>query len=135
MQHFLFGLSVYVWAHTAWAQADTTVQQAQTCHGALSALLTVPNLPSQELVALKSAQAVMARLAQADDAALAQATRDVQIQKTQARASFTQTVVLCGAWADGFLAQGAEYRYVPVFPKIVAPTVRSRYEGLAAQVP
>lgn len=38
--------------------------------------------------------------------------------------------VLCGAWAEGFLAQGERVQFVPVFPKVVAPHVRSQYQQL-----
>jgi hypothetical protein len=38
--------------------------------------------------------------------------------------------VLCGAWAEGFLAQGERVQFVPVFPKVVAPHVRSQYQHL-----
>lgn len=42
-----------------------------------------------------------------------------------------EDAIVCGAWAEGFLAQGETYRYVPVYPKIVAPSVRAQYGALA----
>lgn len=48
-------------------------------------------------------------------------------------ASFREEAVACGAWADGFSVQGPNYRYVPVFPKVVAPQTRQLYQALAEQ--
>lgn len=45
-------------------------------------------------------------------------------------ASLREEGVLCGAWAEGFLAQGDRIQFVPVFPKVVAPGVRSQYQTL-----
>ena len=45
-----------------------------------------------------------------------------------------EEAIVCGAWAEGFLAQGEAQRYVPVYPKIVAPAVRARYGALAARL-
>lgn len=40
--------------------------------------------------------------------------------------------VLCGAWADGFLAQGENYGFIPVIPKVIAPTSRATYTRLGS---
>lgn len=45
-------------------------------------------------------------------------------------ASLREEGVLCGAWAEGFLAQGDRIQFVPVFPKVVASCVRSQYQNL-----
>lgn len=45
-------------------------------------------------------------------------------------AALREEAVLCGAWAEGFLAQGDRIQFVPVFPKVVAPGVRSQYQTL-----
>ena len=42
-----------------------------------------------------------------------------------------EEVVLCGAWADGYLAQGDNVTHVPVIPKLIPATVRQEYEALA----
>jgi len=44
-----------------------------------------------------------------------------------------EDAVVCGAWAEGFLAQGTTYRYVPVYPKLIAPGIRQAYGSLALQ--
>jgi hypothetical protein len=44
-----------------------------------------------------------------------------------------EEAVICGAWAEGFLAQGETYQYVPVYPKVVAPVVRSQYQNLLSE--
>ncbi len=42
-----------------------------------------------------------------------------------------EEVVLCGAWADGYLAQGDNVTHVPVIPKLIPSSVRQEYETLA----
>lgn len=58
-----------------------------------------------------------------------------QLQAERARQSpaLVETVVQCGAWAEGFLAQGAQVRYVPVYPKVIAPALRQHYSDVARQ--
>ena len=46
-------------------------------------------------------------------------------------ASLKEEVVLCGAWAEGYKAQGDNYTYVPIIPKLIPANVRSDYEALA----
>lgn len=43
-------------------------------------------------------------------------------------ASLKEHAVICGAWAEGFLLQGASYQSVPVYPKVVPPAVRNQYQ-------
>ncbi len=38
--------------------------------------------------------------------------------------------VLCGAWAEGFLAQGANWAFIPVIPKVIAQSVRDEYSRI-----
>ncbi len=40
--------------------------------------------------------------------------------------------VVCGAWAEGFLAQGEQWSYEPVYPKVIGAGVRASYEKIAA---
>lgn len=50
----------------------------------------------------------------------------------QARqAGMKEEVVLCGAWAEGYRAQGDNYSYVPIIPKLIPQNVRDEYEALA----
>ncbi len=46
-------------------------------------------------------------------------------------AALKEEVVLCGAWADGYLAQEDNVTHVPVIPKLIPPSVRQEYEALA----
>ncbi len=41
--------------------------------------------------------------------------------------------VVCGAWAEGFLGQGEQWSYVPVYPKVIGPGIRADYEKRAAE--
>ncbi len=47
------------------------------------------------------------------------------------QAAMKEEVVLCGAWADGYVAQGDNITHVPVIPKLILPAVRQEYEALA----
>lgn len=52
-------------------------------------------------------------------------------QWAERAAYFREDAVVCGAWAEGFLAQGERYSHVPVYPKVVAADVRAKYQALA----
>ena len=54
-----------------------------------------------------------------------------QAARARQEAAVQEDVVVCGAWAEGFLAQGDRFRYVPVYPKVIAPAWRSRYAEVA----
>ena len=47
------------------------------------------------------------------------------------QAALREEVVLCGAWADGYLAQADNVTHVPVIPKLIPASVRLEYEALA----
>ena len=47
------------------------------------------------------------------------------------QAAMKEEVVLCGAWADGYVVQGDNITHVPVIPKLIPPAVRQEYEALA----
>ncbi len=38
--------------------------------------------------------------------------------------------VLCGAWAEGFLAQGEQWAFIPVIPKVIAQSARDEYSRI-----
>ncbi len=38
--------------------------------------------------------------------------------------------VLCGAWAEGFLAQGERWSFIPVIPKVIAASARAEYSRI-----
>lgn len=59
------------------------------------------------------------------------ALADIQAGWTTRAAQFTESSVICGAWAEGFLEQGEFYKHVPVYPKVVAMHIRSQYQALA----
>ncbi len=41
--------------------------------------------------------------------------------------------VVCGAWAEGFFAQGDDWSFVPVYPKVIGMGARQQYAPLAAE--
>ncbi len=41
--------------------------------------------------------------------------------------------VVCGAWADGFFAQGDDWRFVPVYPKVIGMGSRQKYTPIGAE--
>ncbi len=41
--------------------------------------------------------------------------------------------VVCGAWADGFFAQGEDWSFVPVYPKVIGMGSRQKYTPIGEQ--
>ncbi len=41
--------------------------------------------------------------------------------------------VVCGAWAEGFFAQGDDWSFVPVYPKVIGMGARQQYAPIAAE--
>ena len=40
--------------------------------------------------------------------------------------------VVCGAWADGFLSQGENITFIPVYPKVISTQTRDYYARIAS---
>ena len=41
--------------------------------------------------------------------------------------------VVCGAWADGFFAQGEDWSFVPVYPKVIGFASRQKYTPIGTE--
>jgi hypothetical protein len=57
----------------------------------------------------------------------------MQASRAERADYFREDAVVCGAWAEGFLAQGERYQFLVVYPKVIAPHIRSQYQALADQ--
>lgn len=133
--------AVLAWP-AAWAQDPRLVQQALHCSaviGALAQASSAQTEPSQRWQRAADLLLDVARQAQGPAGAQGlpeqQATVMAQAQQKQRdqAAAYQEDVVTCGAWAEGFLGQGAQVRYVPVYPKIISPAVRAQYEAVIRQ--
>ena len=40
--------------------------------------------------------------------------------------------VVCGAWAEGFLSQGENITFIPVYPKVISSQIRDFYARIAS---
>jgi len=40
--------------------------------------------------------------------------------------------VVCGAWAEGFLSQGDNITFIPVYPKVISSQIRDQYARIAS---
>jgi hypothetical protein len=40
--------------------------------------------------------------------------------------------VVCGAWAEGFLSQGENITFIPVYPKVISSQIRDDYARIAS---
>jgi len=40
--------------------------------------------------------------------------------------------VVCGAWAEGFLSQGENITFIPVYPKVISSQIRDYYARIAS---
>lgn len=49
------------------------------------------------------------------------------------QALMNEELILCGAWAEGYRAQGDQYAYVPIIPKLIPQNVRDEYQAYAAK--
>ncbi len=77
---------------------------------------------------------VYAKESGASDAAAQRATllEAFRAKLAEREAYLREDGVVCGAWAEGFLAQGEQWTYVPVYPKVIGAGVRASYEKIAA---
>lgn len=125
---------------SAWVQAQDPrlVQQAQHCAVLMQSLAQASAAQPDASQRWQRASDILWDVASqtqgpATDVASLKATALAQAQQKQREHAdaYREDVVMCGAWAEGFLGQGAQVRYVPVYPKIVAPAVRAQYEAAA----
>ncbi|MFM7483342.1 MAG: hypothetical protein ACKO2S_03700 [Burkholderiaceae bacterium] len=56
-----------------------------------------------------------------------------QQQMSQREPYLREDGVVCGAWAEGFFAQGDDWRFVPVYPKVIAISSRQKYTPIGAE--
>jgi hypothetical protein len=54
--------------------------------------------------------------------------QDIQNEKLTRASELIEEGVLCGAWAQSMWSQGDHYKYITVFPKVIALTSRERYQ-------
>ena len=141
----LWSLSAVLSSGMAWAQDTPLAHRSMHCAVLMDALSAA--LPEGDAQAshLQRASAVFLevhtqalRPAKAEAAPMASRQQAIKDQWRGADAAgkdrLREEAIVCGAWAEGFLIQGEAYRYVPVYPKIVAPTVRAQYGALADQL-
>ena len=58
--------------------------------------------------------------------------RQFREQLSQREPYLREDGVVCGAWAEGFFAQGDDWRFVPVYPKVISISARQKYTPLSA---
>jgi hypothetical protein len=58
--------------------------------------------------------------------------RQFREQLSQREPYLREDGVVCGAWAEGFFAQGDEWRFVPVYPKVISISARQKYTPIGA---
>ena len=129
----------------AWAQDTPLAHRSVHCAVLMDALSAALPEGDAQAPRLRRASAIFLevhiqalRPAKADDAPLAsrqQAFKDQwRVADAAGKERLREEAIVCGAWAEGFLAQGEAYRYVPVYPKIVAPAIRAQYGALTDQL-
>lgn len=130
-------------ASSVWAQDTRLAAQALHCSVVLDVLAQTQAGDAAQAARLQRAvgtftEVHLQALGEAGPAAQTQAGLRRSQAMAQLRSSwheraayFREDAVVCGAWAEGFLAQGERYRYLVVYPKVVAPSMRSQYQALA----
>lgn len=58
--------------------------------------------------------------------------KQFQQQMSQREPYLREDSVVCGAWAEGFFAQGEDWRFVPVYPKVISISSRQKYTPIGA---
>ena len=61
----------------------------------------------------------------------AEAVKQMQKSMPDKAAYFREDAVICGAWAEGFMAQGERMQFMLVYPKVVPMHIRPQYQGYA----
>lgn len=139
----VFGLALVGMGAPVLAQETRLATQSLHCAAIFAVLGQGPNHDAQQAAQHAKATDIFTRVhLQELPQPVSASTRETVLQKrsdaVQAMhaawlakdASLREEGVLCGAWAEGFLAQGDRIQFVPVFPKVVAPGVRSQYQTL-----
>jgi hypothetical protein len=137
------GLALFGMGSSVLAQETRLATQSLHCAAIFAVLGQGPNHDAQQAAQHAKATDIFTRVhLQALPQPVSASTRELASQKradaVQAMraawlakdASLREEGVLCGAWAEGFLAQGDRIQFVPVFPKVVAPGVRNQYQTL-----
>src|SRR5574343_475120 len=138
----VWGIALCAWAgaHTAWAQDTRLAGQALHCAAVLDVLAQTHAGQTEKTSRWQRAVSIFTEVhlkalgesgAAAQEQALLrrqQALVSVRAQGAERAAYFREDAVVCGAWAEGVLAQGERYQYLVVYPKVIAPHIRSQYQ-------
>jgi hypothetical protein len=136
---YFFLLLISFGATQAGAQVSHTSEHAQRCAG-IFALLSEANQSKPELHTQLDRITALFDDIYSHEIANASTTIHVHMQdeirqEALSRAPELQEEgVLCGAWADTMMAQGDHYKFVAVFPKVIALTSRQNYQPLTQQL-
>jgi hypothetical protein len=57
--------------------------------------------------------------------------KEIRNSLTTKAAYFREDAVICGAWAEGFMAQGEQVQFMLVYPKVVPMHIRPLYQAYA----
>lgn len=58
---------------------------------------------------------------------------EFQQQLAQREPYLREDGVVCGAWAEGFFAQGDQWSFIPVYPKVIGISARQKYTPIGAE--
>ena len=57
---------------------------------------------------------------------------DIKDHYVDREALLIEEGVVCGAWAEGFLSQGENITFIPVYPKVISSQIRDYYARIAS---
>jgi hypothetical protein len=128
----LLGLSVGL---SSQAQSSHTVEHAQRCAGIATVMAQTHANDKEASDQLLRDQALFDELYARENHATADAPaihlslqQDIQNERSTRARELIEEGVLCGAWAQSMWSQGDHYKYITVFPKVIAPASRERYQ-------
>jgi hypothetical protein len=61
-----------------------------------------------------------------------QVLTEIKEHYTDREALLIEEGVVCGAWGEGFLSQGDNITFIPVYPKVISSQIRDQYARIAA---
>jgi flagellar biosynthesis regulator FlaF len=133
-------------ASTAYAAPESRLaQQALHCSAIFSVFAESLGDDAKRLKEFKRGVEIFTELyvkEAAGDPAAAQ--RDAEQRRTALLTEFQQQLaqrepylredgVVCGAWAEGFFAQGDQWSFIPVYPKVIGISARQKYTPIGAE--
>lgn len=124
-----------------WAQASHTLEHAQRCAGIFALMTQTQTQNEVTLVRLQRMTTLFDEIYTGETSSTPNPntaihlsmSAEIQKEMPSRQAELKEEGVLCGAWGQSMLAQGEHLKFVTVFPKVIALSVRQEFQPLSEQ--